>query len=465
VAEETKPKRTRPIVAMGGAKETIAILAEGQLLASRYRIVEMVGSGGMGVVYKAQDEKLDGRVFALKTLPPDMAQNEASVKRLKKEALAAIELHHPHIMALHSFDSDGPHTFLVLEFLDGPNLESELADRDRLPLEEVLDVARQVSPALDYAHGQGIVHRDIKPANLLSKTHDGQRIVKIGDFGIAYSVRNSMARITGQDVGGTMCYMPPEQLAGRTVDARADQYALAATLYELLRGRPPFEGGGGALIHQIKSETPEPIEDVPAHVNAALQKALAKTPDERFASCGELLAALDAAAPVEASVRPIVEEPPSPTVEVPPTFVEDSPPPVEEKDDSQVTFVAPSISVGIPSSSEAMSPSAPSDGIGSQVGFALCVVLVVVVVLTVFAPTRAAPPHPRKARLTVVVDPPDADIFLGNESLGKGKLTNVELWPCKDVVTATRGGDVNAHASVDLVAGKSRTIELKLKRR
>ena len=294
MSDTKEGKRKRSLTGPEASSATTILIAEGQLLADRYRVVEKIGTGGMGLVYRVNDEKLDNRPFALKSLPPDMSQSEAAIKRLKKEALAAIEMHHPNIMALHSFDDDGQHHFLIMELLDGPDLENALVDKERFSVEEVLDVARQVCPALDYAHELGIVHRDIKPSNLLYKTVNDKQVVKIADFGIAYQVRNSIAKLTGQDTtGGTMHYMPPEQLAGRKVDAKADQYALAATLYELLCGRPPFDGSGGMLMRQIEEKKPQEIEDVPKHVNAALLKGLAKEPENRWENCQQLLDALD----------------------------------------------------------------------------------------------------------------------------------------------------------------------------
>ncbi len=286
-------KKRRSLAGESSKARTTVLIGEGQLLSGRYRVIEKIGTGGMGVVYKVKDEKLEDRLFALKTLPPDMCTNRAAIKRLKKEALAAIDMHHSNIMALHSFDNDGPHHFLVMEYLDGADLEDTLVDKERFSVEEMLAVAQQVCPALDYAHERGIVHRDIKPSNLIYKTEGGKQVVKIADFGIAYQVRNSIAKLTGQDTtGGTMHYMPPEQLAGKDVDGRADQYALASTLYELLRGRPPFEGAGVMLMRQIDDVAPDAIDGVPQIVNDALLKGLAKKPDDRFANCAELLEAL-----------------------------------------------------------------------------------------------------------------------------------------------------------------------------
>ncbi len=294
MSDQEKRTKKRSLAQSSASSNTVAVLQKGQVLSGRYRIIERVGVGGMGVVYRVEDMKWNNREFALKALPPDMAQSTAAIKRLRREADAAIELHHPSIMALHSLDNDGDHYFLVMEFLDGPDLENALADKEKFSVEEVLAIAHQVCPALDHAHKMGIVHRDIKPGNLLYDQQGNERVVKVADFGIAYQIRDSVARITGQDTtGGTMHYMPPEQLAGEEPDKRADQYSLAATLYELLRGRPPFQGAGGVLMRQIEEKSVKPIDGIPEHINKALIKAMAKKPDDRFDDCQSLLAALE----------------------------------------------------------------------------------------------------------------------------------------------------------------------------
>ena len=160
---------------------------------------------------------------------------------MKREADSAIDLRHPNIMALHSFDNDGPHHFLLMEYLDGPDLEDALADKERFSLDEGLGDRSSGLPSIGTCSRTWCHPPRRKAGNLLYKKEGDKQIVKIADFGIAYQVRDSLARITGQDTtGGTMHYMPPEQLAGYETDARSDQYALAATIYELLRGRTTF---------------------------------------------------------------------------------------------------------------------------------------------------------------------------------------------------------------------------------
>jgi len=268
---------------------------DGAMLAKRYRVTDCIARGGMGVVYRAEDTSLDDRVVALKVLPPELASNKRAIKRLKKEALAAIDLAHPNIMRLNAFETDGELSFLVMELLDGQNLDDVLAEKERLSLQEVLDIGHRVASALDYAHRRGIVHRDIKPANLVFTAESDEQVIKVADFGIAYELRDSLTRLTGRDVAaGTLHYMAPEQLAGEQVEARSDQYALAVTLYELLAGDTPFKGSGSALIHQVQTVTPQPIEDVSENVNAVLLRAMSKSPDERFSDCSSFVAALEA---------------------------------------------------------------------------------------------------------------------------------------------------------------------------
>ena len=210
---------------------------------------------------------------------------------MRKEALAAIKLTHPHIVRLHSYEVDDDVVYLVMEYLNGQNLEEASAEEETLPPEEVKRLARYVCPALDYAHKHGVIHRDIKPANLQYHREANEWVVKITDLGIAYVIKDSMTRLTGLESAGTLLYIAPEQLQGQKPDARSDQYALAASLYELLAGDPPFCGAG--LSHQIIHASPRGIEEIPDGMNCALLKALSKEPEERFPDCQSFLAALE----------------------------------------------------------------------------------------------------------------------------------------------------------------------------
>ena len=292
-SNDPKPSRP-PLHPQNHDGATVALVTPGQLLAGRYRVLEKIGSGGMGIVFKVEDEKLDNQILAIKVLPPDMSNNEAAIQRLKREARAAIDLHHTNIMGVKGFESDDSVKFVIMEYLDGANLDFELAKREKFDLDEFLDIARQVCSGLEYAHERNVIHRDIKPANLIFKHLPSKRVVKIADFGIAFQIRESTAKVTGQDTtAGTIHYLAPEIISGKQATPASDQYSLAASLYELVAGFPPYRGSGTLLLHQIENVAPEPIEGLPEHINNALLKALSKNPAHRHANCLEFLAALE----------------------------------------------------------------------------------------------------------------------------------------------------------------------------
>ena len=310
--DKKRKSRKRSLVADAAKNMTVRFVTEGQTLSERYKLVEELGRGAMGVVFKAEDTVLEGMEVAIKVLPPELANDKRSKKRLRKETLSAIKLSHPNILRINGFEEDGGTPYIVMEYLDGHTVEDEAVERDDevLTLEEVLEVAKAVCEALDYAHECGVVHRDIKPANLIYHKFGGRLIVKIADFGIAYQIKSSVARLTGYESSGTLYYAAPEQLRGEKPQEASDQYSVAATLYELLAGDPPFQGTG--VSQQILSQTAKAIEGVPEHVNAALLKALSKSPEDRFASCGEFYQAMSAEPEEEITfVEDRVEEPES----------------------------------------------------------------------------------------------------------------------------------------------------------
>jgi len=270
-------------------------LEAGQILARHYKIVRKLGAGGMGQVYEVEDQTLDNRRFAIKVLPPELSCDPSAVERLKAEALAAMELHHTNIMTVNAFEGLETVKFLVMEYLDGPNLESALEDKGRFTVDEVVDVAQQVCPALDFAHSRNVIHRDIKPANLVYKVEAGRRVVKIADLGIAVQASTT----DKVQAAGTLFYMAPELFGGARPTAWSDQYALAASFYELLCGTPPIVGKTiPEIIELSKTQIPSPIEGLPEHVNGAVLRGLAKEPRQRFATCVELLVALQGRAVV-----------------------------------------------------------------------------------------------------------------------------------------------------------------------
>jgi len=267
----------------------------GDVFAGRYRIEKRCGAGGMGVVYRVQDERL-GQRCAIKLLPRELSCTRQAVLRLEREASLTRSLDAPNIVRVYDLGVDGDDVFLVMEYLDGPNLEDEVAARGRLPLDEALSIARQVAAGLTAAHRceNPVIHRDVKPSNVMFTA--GRRAVKLTDFGIAYVLKETATRVTGRDMwetsGYTLAYAAPEQISGsHRPSAKSDQYSLAALVYEMLAGEPPF--GGPELRRKILDAPVLPIDDVPPHVNDALRRGMAKSPGDRHDDCRAFVAALE----------------------------------------------------------------------------------------------------------------------------------------------------------------------------
>jgi serine/threonine protein kinase len=272
-----------------GDAVTGAAAPAGPLLAGRYRIVRELGRGGMGVVYLARDQERFGADTALKVLLPELSGDPAAVDALRREATVAMSLAHPNIVRLHNLERDGNSGthLLVMEYIGGPTLAQLLRDRGRLAESQAVEYCRQALEGLAYAHGRQVLHRDLKPSNLMLDL-DGR--VKISDFGIARTLRDSMTRLTGRTQTGTLLYMSPEQLRGEPGSMRSDLWSMGCVLYELLAGRPPF--ATGAVEWQILNEAPRGIEGVSEALGSSLKRALAKKPEERFASADEFSCAL-----------------------------------------------------------------------------------------------------------------------------------------------------------------------------
>ncbi len=280
----------------------------GQII-SHYRILEELGRGGMGVVYKAEDTRL-GRTVALKFLPEDSFQDRSAIERFQREARAASALNHPNICTIHDIDEYGGRHFIVMELLEGQTLKHRIGGRP-LAAEEVVRLGRQIADALEAAHAKAIVHRDLKPANIFV-TGRGQ--IKVLDFGLAKLQRapddmTATESLTQPGVApGTLPYMAPEQLRGGPTDARSDIWALGIVLYEMITGGLPFKGHTGYELSATILNQPPPVlpPQVPAGLRSTIQRCLAKNPQERYQHAGEVGAALEAASSGVArpSVRP-----------------------------------------------------------------------------------------------------------------------------------------------------------------
>jgi serine/threonine protein kinase len=275
-----------------------------------YEVRSLLGTGGMGEVYRARDSRL-GRDVALKLLPPEMATDPNRLKRFQREARAVAALNHPHIVTIHSVEEAEGRHFLTMELVEGVAL-SQLIPSEGLPLDKLLELAIPLADALAAAHEKGIVHRDLKPANIMV---DSRGSVKILDFGLAkvggiadgIDHPGSSQRATldvsleiQTQVGavmGTLPYMSPEQVQGRPVGPRSDLFSLGAVLYEMAVGQPPFPGDGSTtLISSILQSSPRPVTqlraDVPFGLEKILEKCLAKDPHDRYASASELIEAI-----------------------------------------------------------------------------------------------------------------------------------------------------------------------------
>ncbi|MGC9323813.1 MAG: serine/threonine protein kinase [Desulfomonilia bacterium] len=255
----------------------------------RYEVVEQVGRGAMGVVYKAHDPQIN-RIVALKVLREDRVTSEDFVQRFLKEAMAIGRLSHPNIVTVYDIGQDHSTVYIAMEFAEGTPLNEVIREKKFSP-EEIAAIAVQLSESLDYAHSKGIVHRDIKPSNIIVRP-DGQ--VKITDFGIAHIEDPSMTQQTqaGQ-ILGTPVYMSPEQVMGQKLDGRSDLYSLGVILYEIALGKRPYSGENlAAVFRSITQDTPIPPAEadpeIPASLSDRIMKGMNKDLDARFQTGSEM---------------------------------------------------------------------------------------------------------------------------------------------------------------------------------
>lgn len=260
-----------------------------------YRIVAPLGEGGMAAVYKAYQPSMD-RYVALKVLPRHFADDPQFIQRFEQEAKVLAKLQHPHILPVHDFGESEGYTYMVMPLITGGDL-ADLFDNEPFSLEEINHIISQVGEALDYAHAQGVVHRDVKPSNILI---DSRGNCLLNDFGLAKLVAGSSKLTSTGLIVGTPSYMSPEQGMGQPSNGRTDIYALGVILYELATGQVPFraETPMAVVIKHIQDPLPPPTKlrpNIPEAIERVILKALAKKPEDRYATAGEMVKALQAA--------------------------------------------------------------------------------------------------------------------------------------------------------------------------
>jgi len=261
-----------------------------ELLGGRYKLGEMIGTGGMADVFVAEDTRL-ARQVAIKVLRSDLARDPSFVARFRKEALAAAGLNHPGIVAVYD-SGDEPAPYIVMELISGHTLRELIHKGERVPLKRALEIGEGILAALEYSHHSGIVHRDIKPANIMITDHGD---VKVMDFGIARALADLGATLTSTwNVVGTAQYLSPEQALGEVADLRSDIYSTGCLLYEVLTGQPPFTGETPVSIayQHVSGNLIVPstiVPELPEGIDTLLMVALAKSPDDRYQSAGLML--------------------------------------------------------------------------------------------------------------------------------------------------------------------------------
>jgi len=281
-SEEIFISQTRTIL------KPIKELLPGTMLADKYKIADVVGRGGMGIVYKADDTKLK-RSVALKFLPPELTQDEEARVRFVLEAQTAASLSHPNICTIHEINEEDGESFIAMEYVKGESLKARIV-KGPLELDEAVNITLQVAEGLEEAHKKGIIHRDIKSANIMI-TEKSQ--AKVMDFGLAKVKGATLLTREGTTLG-TVAYMSPEQARGEEVDHRSDIWSLGVVLYEMLSGQLPFQGEREAsILYSVVHEEPKPLKeimrDLPLELHQIINRALKKKPESRYASAAEMI--------------------------------------------------------------------------------------------------------------------------------------------------------------------------------
>ena len=442
----------------------------GEVLGGRYRLLRLLGQGGMGAVYEAKHTAIGGR-FAVKVLLDKYAKRDAIVARLKQEAQLATSLDHEHIIRVTDFGStDDGRTFVVMEFLEGESLAERLARETKMSEQPLLRIAAQAASALAAAHAKGIVHRDIKPENLFIIKRKEQDFVKVVDFGISKNLRASdeqeeQPRLTQTGmVLGTPLYMSPEQARGdEDLDHRVDVYALGVIMYEAATGRVPFAGTNYlSVISQVLNDDPKPVREIRPEVSdefeAIVAKAMAKNRADRYASANALLEDLNALLddPTHSTERAKITGPrrklPRPTIPKLAWAV------------GGIGLLVAAVTIAV-----VMMNGGPPKKQQPQAGTlpAVPVDAAVVAPPVIDAAVVTPPPTTKTMKVHVETDRPDATVFRESEELGPAPQDLLLVKRDKDVkITATAPGGYYGELTINPLEEQSddRKIVLHLKK-
>ena len=301
--------KNRPVRPPDEARRSVSVLSDalqpGHVLGGRYEILDLLGQGGMGAVYKARDREVD-REVALKVIRPELTGHPDIVRRFKQELILARQVTHKNVVRIFDLGEAEGAKFISMEFIDGRDLRSLLAERGKFEPEEAIGIIEQVCHALDAAHTAGVIHRDLKPQNIMV---DKQGRVAVMDFGIARSTELSGLTQTGV-LMGTPAYMSPEQAKGEEVDSRSDLFSLGIIFYELLAGKSPYEAttSAGSLLKRIQERAVPPAKldpAIPKFVNDVVVRCLEIDPERRYASAHEIVQDVEARHPRRRGVTPL----------------------------------------------------------------------------------------------------------------------------------------------------------------
>ncbi len=433
-------------------------------LIENYRILEEIGKGGMGIVYKAMDIDLE-MIVAMKMIDPLIAHDERFLKRFRDEAKTLAKLENPNIVAIHRLLPDTEYgVFIVMEYVDGVTLKDWIQDKGAIPYRKALNVTKQLLHSIGYAHQQNVTHRDLKPGNIMLTKHG---LVKLMDFGLAKIEHGADSTITHRGVG-TLKYMSPEQVAKpETLDHRTDIYSLGMTLYEMLTGKTPFkdstsEYSTGFSIMKAIVEKSFPTPDyfnsgVPKSLNKIVMRALEKSPDKRFQATQEMLRAIKHFERLEA--LKLKRIPSRPSVNVKKLFGS-----VVQKFGTVKIFQTPNVSIKTSAINFL-------DRYGKYIFLGVLSIIAFVFIFLILQDSSSISKIEsvknsktnRLSSISIFSEPVKASVFLNGQYIGSTPITDREVDPGKQRVNVQKENYLATDSSVTIVSGQSRDLNITLK--